>query len=861
MPSPNFYPENIPQEMKDISQWVLWKLEELINGTTGEPEIDYLTGEVKLTKVPYQPNGKKADSTRQETWSSFEEALAAYNPSIYAGLGFVITKSTEIIAVDFDHVRHDYTSPVDGWQTKKWDEGVFAEIKDFNSYAEISQSGEGAHVFCKGVIPKAGRKKNNREMYSDSRFFAVTGDIISTVPPTINEAQECISDYYELWFDDSQSTYSNTTTCQKSPDMSDSEVLQHCRNEANAEKFNKLHMGDTSSYHSSSEAELAYCRKLAFYTQKQDQIDRIYRTSGLYNHKWDRRGKYTLEKAIINLPAIYQSKPQNQEEPFTVDPNSVETLDGIKELTADEIRARKESFKDRRLTLVLPPNHFVSIYRTWLSGITDGYEDYQTMGALWIISSFCNYNVNVRLKQETVRPNLSVTIFGRSTTSRKSTVVNRTRQVHESVTGSYLPNEDFSIEGYLESLSMNPTQHHVRDEVAGFLAKIHKQYNEGFNELECALYDGQNFRKTLAAKGNKEPKMFDIKSPYITKLYATTPDNYFKYMEMEDFLCGKEFRTLFVYPTYSKNKMALGIETQQDIDNWILVLKRAKEIYDFIQNSDGIEFKFEPGALEYYSEITSKIEDDADKADNSILSSAVGRSQIHILKLAMLLELGKEQISTTITKESLAVSANAIVTYFIPTLMDVVDLMQEDIKSNMIEKVVYVIRRRGGAIQHTKALHDSKLKSRDFSEVIETLIESETIEKVIETTSKKPYYILTELKKSLDLTVFQPTTKNLPNPQNLPSPLVSYDNTSGEILETLINVTQSDIARLEQHNTLPCEVRQSNNILSLQNLSTISTIRDGEIPEIREIKEIKTVNSYVVSVEEAARILDEEGIF
>jgi hypothetical protein len=135
------------------------------------------------------------------------------------------------------------------------------------------------------------------------------------------------------------------------------------------------------------------------------------------------------------------------------------------------------------------------------------------------------------------------------------------------------------------------------------------------------------------------------------------------------------------------------------------VLDRAKEIFNFIKNSDGIKFKFEPGALEFYSEITSKIEDAADKTDNSILSSVVGRSQIHILKIAMLIELGKDSISTTITKESLAIAANAVVTYFIPTIMDVVDLVQEDTKNNMVEKVIYVIRKQGGTIQHTKALH------------------------------------------------------------------------------------------------------------------------------------------------------------
>ena len=840
--------------MKDIAQWVLWRLEQ-------EPDkkIDPLTGEIKLTKVPYKTNGRRASSTAPGDWSSFEEAFAAYNRSNYAGLGFVFTEETGFVAVDFDHVPHDCASPVDGCTTEGWDEGVLAEISDFNSYTELSQSGEGAHVFCKGTQPKPGRKQDNHEMYNGKRFIAVTGNHIKGTPVTLNDAQECITEYYELWFEQSNTKRKSldNQSRPKSPDMIDEKVLLHCRKAANSEKFNRLHSGDTSGYHSNSEAQHAYCSLLSFYTEKREQIDRMLRASALYDGKWNRRGKYTLDKVLNGLIEVYQEIQNNQE-----------TTPKIKELSVDEIKARKESFKDRRLPLVLPPSHFISIFCNWLRGITDGYEDYQTIGGLWIISSFCDYNVVVKLKQETVRPNISVTIFGRSTTSRKSTVVNRTRQVHESVTGSYLPNEDFSIEGYLESLDRNPTQHHVRDEVAGFLAKIHKQYNEGFNELECALYDGQNFRKTLASKGNKDPKVFNINSPYTTKLYATTPDNYFKYMDIEDFLCGKEFRTLFVYPTYNKNKMALGVETAHDIDNWLFVLKRASEIYNFIKNSDGIKFKFESGALEYYSEITSKIEDAADKADNSILSSAVGRSQIHILKLAMLIELGKDPISTTITKDSLAISANAVVDYFIPTLMDVVDMMQEDVKNNQVEKVIYVIRRHGGAIQHTKALHDTKLKSREFAEVIETLQESETVEKVIESTTKKTFYILTEMKKGLNLTTFLPMTeksKNLQNLQNLPSLSISHGRTDIEILETSINITQSDERRENEENkhnnakTQMREVEQSNNIISLQNLLPISTMRDGEIPEIREIKEIQTVNSRIVSEEEGYKILKEEG--
>ncbi len=169
-----FYPENIPQEIKDIPHWVMWKLEKRYDN---------------LTKVPYQVNGKKADTTKSETWTTYGRALTAYDSSIYAGLGFVLTRNICFVVVDFDHVRQDFVSPVDGSISKEWNEGVFAEIQNFNSYAEISQSGEGAHVFCKGNIVADGKKKGNLEMYCNKRFFAITGDHIAETPKTVNEAQ------------------------------------------------------------------------------------------------------------------------------------------------------------------------------------------------------------------------------------------------------------------------------------------------------------------------------------------------------------------------------------------------------------------------------------------------------------------------------------------------------------------------------------------------------------------------------------------------------------------------------------------------------------------------------------------------
>jgi hypothetical protein len=70
--------------------------------------------------------------------------------------------------------------------------------------------------------------------------------------------------------------------------MEDEDVLARARAAANSMKFEHLWRGDDSGYDSASEADLALCSILAFWTQDVDQIDRLFRQSGLMRDKWDR---------------------------------------------------------------------------------------------------------------------------------------------------------------------------------------------------------------------------------------------------------------------------------------------------------------------------------------------------------------------------------------------------------------------------------------------------------------------------------------------------------------------------------------------------------------------------------------------
>jgi len=144
------------------------------------------------------------------------------------------------------------------------------------------------------------------------------------------------------------------------------------------------------------------------------------------------------------------------------------------------------------------------------------------------------------------------------------------------------------------------------------------------------------------------------------------------------------------------------------------------------------------------------------------------------------------------------------------------------------------LRRLGGVSTHTKLLHDTKLKSKDFADCIETMRESNALNCVIDKDSKAKHYIL-----------------NSKNPQNPKSPqhlLVSKGTRNEEMLETLNNINKLDNNNngdnKDDNNYIDKEIKygiikeQSNNTLSLQNLSRSGTVGEQEISEMLGILEI-----------------------
>ena len=143
---------NIPEERKELDQWVCWKKS--------------LGPDGKLKKIPYDPKtGEFAKANIPGTWADYETAAAAANN--YDGIGFEFLNGGNLFGIDLDHVIKDgVINP------------IAKEIIDtMDSYTERSPSGQGVHILAKGTIPDKDRRKDFIEMYSDGRYFTITGNV------------------------------------------------------------------------------------------------------------------------------------------------------------------------------------------------------------------------------------------------------------------------------------------------------------------------------------------------------------------------------------------------------------------------------------------------------------------------------------------------------------------------------------------------------------------------------------------------------------------------------------------------------------------------------------------------------------
>lgn len=269
--------DNIPEELRKLPQWVLWRLED------GK-------------KIPYQPTGGRASTTNKEHYSSYNDVISRHFMGGYSGIGFVFTANDDYVGIDMDNAVVDGQYTADAIKVLKHFQG--------KAYAELSQSGKGLHIIAKGKLPK-NHKSKVIEMYDKDRYFVFTGKRINGLE-TITNCQKEIEDVHSWYF--SKPEKKADTTAEQF------DLVTKMFQSKNGNSIRRLWDGDTSDYGGDdSAADQALCNHLAFWTGKNAiEMDNLFRSSKLYRPKWDEMhggntyGQMTIQKAIDGCTEVYK---------------------------------------------------------------------------------------------------------------------------------------------------------------------------------------------------------------------------------------------------------------------------------------------------------------------------------------------------------------------------------------------------------------------------------------------------------------------------------------------------------------------------------------------------------------------------
>ena len=285
-----------PETLAEAQRWVCWRLEADPKG--GKPR-----------KIPYDPKtGKRASSTNPETWSNLEAAIRAKEQYLFAGVGFVFTEDGGIVGVDIDHC-------IDG--EGKLNDCAREITRRYPTYTEVSPSGTGLHLFYRGTMPGKGSRNSDSgvEMYGSARYFTMTGKQLGGSPAEIRDGKEALAWIHETYIAREIRKKGNPKPARKPARLTDEELMSKAQAAANGADFRALYNGDwAGKFGSQSEADLSLCCSLAFWSGKDaDQMDRLFRRSGLFRPKWDEvhgsggvtYGQKTIEAALERTEETY----------------------------------------------------------------------------------------------------------------------------------------------------------------------------------------------------------------------------------------------------------------------------------------------------------------------------------------------------------------------------------------------------------------------------------------------------------------------------------------------------------------------------------------------------------------------------
>lgn len=558
--------KNIPQELKNKRQWTNWRL---------EPDP------VKDRKVPVKVrNGKLYRQSGEPETTTFEQAL--HNVRTHPELGLGIYLRDGLVGFDADNLNF----VLNQGDLPKELRGI---VKTADTYCEISPSWTGIHILGMCDEDLSGYMNKNTakgyELYSDRRFFTVTGESINGKHLNPNTAFSKLAATFlgqrteEIEVTAGNSAFSNKSygwkgTVSEFAEYMDNRKLDpakeaqlwHADEDFLCQEYPAVNEASGVGYDPSS-VDLGLINCLAFYWKDDiDKIEEVFKLSPWYASrpgagKLDARraGGTLLRKNIRKSTSTYTGN-------VFKDKNAVGEGDGA---VGEE--PEKQLDNKKKLLTLLPqlPTVMQAVHKHMLACSPYPQPIFCMFSTLFMFGAMINRYAMV----ENLGPNMQIKLLG-PTGSGKDLPIKYPAHVLRELQAAFVLDEVTSAAGLEDALFENDGNAvRITDEDRALAAGLTSEFTLKLSDYESKVYSavGGTIVQRARSSGSVAKQYDPIANPFYAKLGAATPGASFNDTSWARALSGEGSRTLYVLTDASRpynNPTPEPIKVLPQMEDW-----------------------------------------------------------------------------------------------------------------------------------------------------------------------------------------------------------------------------------------------------------------------------------------------------
>lgn len=565
-------------------------------------------------KKPRTITGELASVSDPRTWNTYENCKAADYPYV----GFVLTAADPYAIIDLDYTVNE-----------KFRARQQRILNEFDSYTELSCSGQGYHIIIRGSIPR-GVRRDNVEVYSSLRYIICTDNNIN------DKKIEPRQDLLNVLFAEMAPVQSQARAVSEPQTQSDQQIIHRGMHAKNADKFLALCRGEIDGYASHSEADFALLSLLSFYSANDEQVIRLFKMSALGKRKKARRDAYlndSLAKLRANVPAPIDVAALTQPPPAPAPP--------------------------KKPAITFPPGIVGELAEYIYSSSIRPVREVGLVAALALFAGITGRSYNV---SGTGLNQYLILLAGTGTGKEGAgtgidTVITRMLKTLPSATRFIGPSGFASGQALLRTLDKTQSFVSVLGEFGITLQQIcDSRANSAQTMLKRVLLDlysksgaGKIMHSNVYADSDKNTKQ--IVSPALTLLGESTPVSFFDMIEQEHIAEGLIPRFTFVAYTGKRpkrNKTAFFPPDELMINTLVDIATQATLLE---QNTNVINVQMDNGAQALLDNFDEYADDQINNAHSEVETQLWNRAHLKALKMAGLIAVGVQYEAPIITRD------------------------------------------------------------------------------------------------------------------------------------------------------------------------------------------------------------------